>query len=223
MYFILTRLLAVVALAVILIGCSPPPPTVTPTSTPTPPAITPGTSTFRHSFTWETAQDTPELVATLADKPTPQALQTYLAASVVWKDDYSTGTFLSPASVIRDGRTVCTGFARLWQRWAAGRGLRADFVAFWGPGSAHAVAVGRLDGRWRLMSNQFYYSDLDLDPANEGRQSAFIRAASEFYGDAWTLIQVYAEGGQILQQITNDKAPAASIPLSGPRLFTIKR
>lgn len=217
------RIVAPLVLALALVGCAPAPSTPAAAALPT---LAPGLSTLPSTWLWpQQGAPSPELAAALDGRTTPEAIAAWLQANAEWRDDYDTGRFLSPAEVVRDKRAVCSGFARFWVYALARLGIRAEFVAFWGPASAHAVAVFRApDGRYRLASNQFYYSALDLDPGNRGRDAALDAAGMEFYGDQVGDLLVFSDSGQVMQRKQSVKAQA--VPLAAPAgrgLFSVRR
>lgn len=225
-------ILLIVLLA--LTGCVAAPSPVTPAASTTPspeafasPLVAPGGSLIDTPWRWNDQRTPSEaLSAAIIDADNPESFQAYLLANVAWRDDYDIAHFLSPNEVVEAGRTVCTGFARTWQAYLGSKfGIRAEFVAFYGPQSAHAVTVFRApDGRFRLTSNQFYYKGLDLDPANEGRDAAIVRSAAEFYGAQWSSIEVYDEGGVIRQKLTNQAlVPAPTAQAAGRNVFSVRR
>lgn len=186
--------------------------------------VRPGESVIDNLWAWD-RQQTPSdaLVAILDREKTPPALASFMQSSYEWRDDYDTGRFLSPDELVSQRYGVCSAFARFWT-FALGRlGYKADFVAFWGPSSAHAIAVFRdAGGTYRLASNQFFYDSLDL---GHERDAAIVRAAQEFYGSQWSVILVFdPEGGVIRQKIVNEALAAAPMtPPQGRGVFAIKR
>ncbi len=191
------------------------------------PDLTPGKSLIVTPFTWP-RQGPPdgELAQVLEKLTTPQAIADHLTASYPWQDDYDTSRFLAPAELVAQRRGVCTAFARFWCRALAAQGIRAEFVSFWGPSSAHAVAIFRdpITGHWRLASNQaLYNNDLGLE-----RDGALAGAAAEFYGAGWGDLLVFdADSGAVRQRMRN--ANATTAPLAAPslipgrNLFTVRR
>lgn len=215
------------ALALLLGACTPTAAMAPYTDLGPPPTITPGLSTITTPYVW--APQGPaagDLAQVLAKLKTPQAIADHLTANYPWQDDYDTLRFLSPAELVEQKRGVCSAFARFWVRALSAQGIRGEFLAFWGPSSAHAVCIFRDpdSGKWRLASNQSLYKlDLGYD-----RDGALAGAAAEFYGSQWGDLLVFdGDSGAVRQRIRNAVAPSAPLadPLSVPgrNLFTVKR
>lgn len=220
-------ILAVVALASLALGACAPNTYAPIADLGPPPTITPGSSTIVTPWTWPPqGPPTGELAALLERLKTPQAIADHLTASYPWQDDYDTTRFLTPAELVAQRRGVCTAFARFWVRALQAQGIRAEFVSFWGPSSAHAIAIFRdpASGHWRLASNQaLYKNDLGLE-----RDGALAAAAGEFYGAGWGDLLVFdADSGAVRQRMRN--ANATTAPLAAPsvipgrNLFTVRR
>lgn len=217
------RIIALLFFALALVGCAP-----SLTALPTSPSAVPGAATSwpLNPWDWEKdGADTPELAAVLAGLETPEAIAAWLQANVEWRDDFDTRRFMSPAATVREKRTVCTGFARFWIRALARIGIKAEFLAVWSPEGAHAVAVARINGQFRLFSNQYYYGAPD-QALGYDRDQAFAAAASEFYGQRWNTLEWWLPTGQRLDRtdVMRAAAPLAPLaPAAGRNLFTIKR
>jgi hypothetical protein len=203
-------------------GCAPAP------ALPPSPSAVPGAATTAPLNLWDWERegaDTPELATVLAGLETPEAIASWLQTNVEWRDDFDTRRFMAPASTVKERRTVCTGFARFWIRALARLGIKAEFLAVWSPEGAHAVAVARINGQFRLFSNQYYYGAPD-QALGYDRDQAFAAAASEFYGQRWNTLEWWLTTGQRLDRtdVTRAIAPLAPLtPAAGRNLFTIKR
>jgi hypothetical protein len=214
--------------AACLFACAPAPapapvPTPTPAATVGPPPIAPGATQLQERWVWDPQGPiSTELAAVLADFKSPDDVAAYLAGRLAWADDYDTSHFLSPDELVKQGRGVCSAFARFWAVALERQGYRVDVLAFWGPASAHAVAVWRDEGgHFRMASNQDWSPRTDLGTE---RDPALVRAAVEFYGASWSNLLVYDPSGQLRQRIPNQVAPVpAAIASPGRNLFTIRR
>lgn len=220
------RLVSLFAVAVALAACTPA--GYAPVGDGGPlPNLAPGLSQIAIPWTWP-AQGPPagKLAALLVQLTTPDAIAAHLQASYPWQDDYDTSRFLTPTELVAARRGVCTAFARFWTFALAAQGIHADFVATWGPSSAHAYAIFRdpKTGHFRLASNQYLYTnDLGLE-----RDGALAAAGAEFYGSGgWGESLVFdSEGGKVRQRLKNYlAAPMAPLApaIPGRNLFTVKR
>jgi hypothetical protein len=221
---------AIALLSLLLIGCAQPQtaPVVTPTQAPS--LVAPGKSAIPNSWTWgQQTKPTEELTANLAALKTPADIGYFLQTNFPWQDTYDTSVFLSPNDLVKQKYGVCSAFARFWNYALARQGIQSNFIAFWGPNSAHAVCVffNPTTHKWEMGSNQYYYGASDLAPGVstlDGKETAIINAAKTFYGDKWSYILVYEEGGQIIQKLTNDKAPTEFVPGDSSRnIFSIQK
>jgi hypothetical protein len=191
------------------------------------PSLTPGQSLITIPWSWP-AQGPPEgeLAKLLGTFKSPAAIASHLQAAYPWQDDYDTSRFLTPAELVKQRRGVCTAFARFWTFALQAQGIRSDFIATWGPSSAHAYAIFRdpATSRWKLASNQYLY-ELDLGLERDG---AIASAAAEFYGSGgWGESLIFdPDSGKVRQRMKNASA-APMAPLApavpGRNLFTVKR
>ena len=190
-------------------------------------SVAPGSSVLSSPYAW-TKQGPPtgELKTVLDALVTPEDISEHLLKNYPWQDDYDTMRFLSPAELVAQKRGVCSAFARFWTFALAKQRTRAEFVAVWGPQSAHAYAIFRGDdGQWRLVSNQYLYRA----PLGYERDQALAAGNVEFYGNSWSEAQLFdPDSGQVRQVFTNPNAPKTLLPLAvetpaGKNLFTVKR
>lgn len=192
------------------------------------PNYNPGQSTLNGPWKWSSQVNMPaELEKEIDALPNdPIVIAKYMQKNWPWKDEYDTGVFLSLNQLDEQGYGVCSAFARAWKTINERKGTRTEFVAFWGPTSAHAVAVFKdANGTFRMGSNQYFYGNLDLDPAKTGKWTeAYKAAAVEWYGEKWTDIVVFDEGGIMKEKIRNTELPPQDYKpyTPGRNIFTIK-
>ena len=116
---------------------------------------------------------------------------------------------LSPEAVLRRGRSVCEGFARLTEALGEAMGLKVEVVSGWSKGygytpgqtfegpTNHAWTAVQIDGQWRLMDQTWGagYLDESMRFVRQFQEHYFLTKPEEFVFDhlpearSWQLIE----------------------------------
>jgi hypothetical protein len=159
----------------------------------------------------------PSLAAYLAragrdDLTRARALYRWVAGHITYDaEGFRTGRpgDLSPEAVLRRGRSVCEGFARLTEALGEAMGLRIEVVSGWSKGygytpgqtfdgpTNHAWNAVQIDGQWRLMDPTWGagYLDESLRFVRQFQEHYFLTKPEEFVFDhlpenpSWQLVE----------------------------------
>jgi hypothetical protein len=151
------------------------------------------------------ARSVPSLAAYLAhaghdDLTRARALYRWVAGHITYDaEGFRSGQpgDLSPEAVLRRGRAVCEGFARLTEALGEAMGLEVEVVSGWSKGygyvpgqrfggpTNHAWNAVRIDGQWRLMDPTWGagYLDESLRFVRQFQEHYFLTKPGDFVFD----------------------------------------